>query len=153
LGRNLRVPPFFVPHGQQHVQQQGFSAACATASHRPNLLSTNTSGYTNASGKPLWWAIFRLYTKTRARGSTPKTGASLLDGQIFRQVYYQFPSHFSSTKPALKCFPCIWYCLPLNGFYSLPLRLDVCAHRAQTDNHFFNLLGTQGSHKAHHYFL
>ena len=34
-------------------------------------------------------------------GSTPKTGASPLDGQIFRLVSGQFPSHFSSTKRAL----------------------------------------------------
>ena len=33
-------------------------------------------------------------------GSTPKTGASPFNGQIFRQVSDQFPSHFSSTKRA-----------------------------------------------------
>ena len=33
-------------------------------------------------------------------GSTPKTGASPLDGQIFRLVSDQFPCHFSSTKRA-----------------------------------------------------
>ena len=33
-------------------------------------------------------------------GSTPKTGASPFNGQFFRQVSDQFPSHFSSTKRA-----------------------------------------------------
>ena len=33
-------------------------------------------------------------------GSTPKTGASPFNGQFFRQVSDQFPSHLSSTKRA-----------------------------------------------------
>ena len=41
------------------------------------------------------------HTSPRAKGgSTPKTGASPFNGQIFRQVSDQFPSHFSSTKRA-----------------------------------------------------
>ena len=41
------------------------------------------------------------HTSPRAKGgSTPKTGASPFNGQIFRLVSEQFPCHFSSTKCA-----------------------------------------------------
>ena len=57
------------------------------------------SRYNNSLQRLFFWACTQHRHQPQT-GPTPKTGASPPDGQIFRQVSEQFPSHFSSTKRA-----------------------------------------------------